>query len=189
MRKKLERITITCPGCQTVLSIYGSCVRQRYCSLACRRAHKANPLRFADQSGGEDACWPWIGNDDGRGKYGRFISYANGRKPMGAHVAVFLWMGGVIPDGMEIDHLCRNTMCVNPSHMEPVTRRENVLRQPKVIAARTSAFCRHGHPFSPENTYVHPTQGSRICRTCTNISIARYQARKWAQSKGHSCPS
>lgn len=147
----------------------------RFCSRPCLLGFRSNIMRHVDQSGGPEACWPWTSSDDGRAKYGR--ASVNG-KAKGAHVAVYERLVGEIPTGLEIDHLCRNTICCNPAHMEPVTRRENVLRQPKVISARTADRCCNGHLWTPENTYIHPTQGSRICRICTYAAVARYKERK-----------
>jgi hypothetical protein len=67
--------------------------------------------------------------------------------------------------------------------MEPVTRRENVLRQPKVIAARTATHCANGHRWTSQNTYFHPSQGSRVCRICTYAAVERYQQRKRKNGK------
>ena len=72
---------------------------------------------------------------------------------------------GIIPDGMQIDHLCRNRWCVNPMHMEPVTIRENVLRGigPGAVNARKTA-CMHGHEFTEANTLMY--RGGRVCLAC-----------------------
>lgn len=72
---------------------------------------------------------------------------------------------GPIPNGMTIDHLCKNPACVNPDHLEVVTMRENLLRGegPAGKHARQT-HCKRGHAFTPENTYT--TTGHRVCRTC-----------------------
>jgi HNH endonuclease len=66
---------------------------------------------------------------------------------------------GNIPEGFEIDHLCRTPACVNPAHLEPVTHAENMRR---VRLAKT--HCIHGHEYNEQNTYWHRSQ--RFCRTC-----------------------
>jgi hypothetical protein len=174
MRKILPRRRFNCAQCGTENTVHGSRLSAKFCDLLCRRAWFGDVMRHVDRSGSPKACWAWLGCDDGRGKYGR--TGIGG--PRGAHVAVYERLVRPIPEGKEIDHLCRNPRCVNPAHLEPVTRRENVLRQPKVIAARSATHCCHGHEFTPENTYHHPTQSSRICRACTLAAVRRYQERK-----------
>ncbi len=76
-----------------------------------------------------------------------------------AHRVVYELLIGLIPENMELDHLCRNTWCVNPDHLEPVTHSENIRRAyPKCKAEL--------HDWTPENTYTNPNNGWRICRTC-----------------------
>ena len=78
---------------------------------------------------------------------------------------------GLIPEGLQIDHLCRNKECVNPDHLEPVTGSQNMKRIPgQPFPARTSGmnvtgFCIHGHEYTPENTYTYP-DGRTECREC-----------------------
>ncbi len=82
-----------------------------------------------------------------------------------AHRAMYELMIGPIPDGMTIDHLCRNTLCVNPGHLEVVTSAVNTMRGTgagPTNAAKT--HCNHGHEFTPENTYVWKSK--RYCRAC-----------------------
>ncbi len=98
-----------------------------------------------------------------------------GGKVKKAHRAMYELMVGPIPEGLEIDHLCRNRVCVNPGHLEPVSRLENIRRgtQGEFWAAKT--HCKQGHPFDAENTYVN--SGKRACRTCRRAwTNAWYQA-------------
>lgn len=89
-------------------------------------------------------CWEWTGPRNGQ--YGQ-LSYENGN--IRAHRAAYELFVGPIPDGLSLDHLCRNTMCVNPSHLEPVTHRENVLRGISVIADNArKTHCPLGHELT-----------------------------------------
>jgi len=115
-----------------------------------------------------DICWNWTAAKMPAG-YGLFG--VGRRRPEYAHRFSYELAFGPIPQGMVIDHLCRNTSCVNPDHLEVVTHRENSLRgngSPALNARKT--HCIHGHEFTPENTYRYP-HGGRKCRTC----IARQQ--------------
>ncbi|WP_217488537.1 HNH endonuclease signature motif containing protein [Curtobacterium sp. Csp1] len=111
-----------------------------------------------------ESCWNWIGtkNPDGYGKY-------RGRH---AHRVVYERDRGAIPEGLELDHLCRNKQCVNPDHLEPVTRAENIDRRTAVTFQ-----CPSGHSYSEANTYVRP-DGTRRCRECVNARAREYRARK-----------
>lgn len=75
------------------------------------------------------ACWEWIGTTDRNG-YGH-IWGGPGKGPLAAHRVAYELLVGPIPDGLCLDHLCRNTSCVNPQHLEPVTYAENYLRGKK----------------------------------------------------------
>lgn len=88
-----------------------------------------------------------------------------------AHRVAFELIRGCIPNGLVLDHLCRNRGCVNPDHLEPVTFRENIMRGVGYTAQQArKTHCRHGHEFTVENTYVW--RGGRICRTCRRIQTA-----------------
>lgn len=120
-------------------------------------------------------CWNWLLCLD-RGGYG--VASFQGRYAR-AHRLIYELHKGPIPEGLVIDHLCRNRRCVNPDHLEPVTQRENLLRG-DTFQARNAAktHCIHGHPLSGENLYVHPGRGVRDCRTCRRESTRRrYKAK------------
>lgn len=117
----------------------------------------------ADRSNGPDACWPWIAAVDSCG-YGR-VKVA--QRDLKAHRVAYEFAVGPIPDGLTIDHLCRNKPCVNPAHLEPVTWRENLHRAGRM---GDETHCLNGHEFTPENTRIrHGRDGrtSRRCRVCT----------------------
>lgn len=120
--------------------------------------------------GDEDECWPWIGHlEDG---YGRLRVGPDGER-MPAHRFAWELDNGPVPDGLVMDHLCRNRACCNPSHLEPVTNRKNLMRG-NTRAARNAAktHCKRGHEFNDENTYID-SQGRRNCRPCKQLSKKR----------------
>ncbi|WP_375791707.1 HNH endonuclease signature motif containing protein [Actinoplanes campanulatus] len=110
-------------------------------------------------------------------------------KAVTAHRYSYESLIGPIPDGLTIDHLCRNRPCINPDHLEPVTQAENNRRVP-VEVRRLSArvprpprtTCKHGHPLSGENLYVSPG-GHRACRTCAKRRVLEFCARKRNQAQ------
>lgn len=114
---------------------------------------------------GPNECWPWCG-PLGNG-YGLFVAkpfYANTQR---AHRVAYELMVGPIPEGLHIDHLCRNRGCVNPAHMEPVTCAENVLRGVGFGAInRAKTHCPQGHAYDAANTYINKN-GRRQCRACS----------------------
>jgi len=113
----------------------------------------------------DNGCWEWTASKDSNG-YGWF--YANGKTGR-AHRFSYEVLVGTIPIGLEIDHLCRNTSCVNPDHLEAVTRQENTKRglAGKVNGdiQRAKTHCPKGHPYDELNTYHRP-DGGRDCKMC-----------------------
>jgi hypothetical protein len=112
----------------------------------------------------DDGCWRWTGHL-GRLGYGRFRVGTRTRPP---HQVAYEMGVGPIPPGLELDHLCRNRSCVNPAHLEPVTRQENILRGTSPAALHAlKTHCPQGHEFTEDNLVAwHLRRGSRICRTC-----------------------
>jgi len=106
----------------------------------------------------ETFCWEWKGlyDHDGYGKFRTKNSY------IGAHRIAYELVRGKIPEGMELNHICRNRKCVNPNHLEVVTHQENMAKGiPRLC-------CKYGgHIFIPENTGYNK-DGSRYCKVCHN---------------------
>ena len=106
---------------------------------------------------------------------------------MYAHRWSYEYFVGSIPKDLTIDHLCRNTLCVNPKHLDPVTRKENILRG-EGFAARNArkTHCIYGHEFTKLNTYLQRENGGvwRKCRKCRrNIHRKYYQKLKLKKLK------
>lgn len=135
---------------------------------------KASPEAIAkfwaqvDQSGGPDACWPWMGrcNKDGYGHV-----WIGGKSDKRAHRVACALMGRVQPPDTVADHSCRERSCCNPAHIEFIPQGENVRKgdSPFSINAR-KIECSKGHPLSGENLALKPGKRpgnqTRICLTC-----------------------
>lgn len=119
-----------------------------------------------------NGCWQWIGARKGGGQaYGAFRL---SRRLAYAHRVAHELFVGPIPDGLQLDHLCRNTLCVNPDHLEVVTSRVNTLRGDSPLAeyARRT-HCAQGHRFTPENTFRR-RDGGRGCLACRRAHRRAY---------------
>lgn len=126
----------------------------------------------------ETGCWNWTGSRVALG-YGQI---SIGGRLKGVHRAAYEALRGAVPDGLVLDHLCRNPSCFNPDHLEPVSHRTNVLRGVSPLAAAARAtHCKRGHAFDEENTRVTRT-GTRKCRACDRARVKRnYDAARSAR--------
>ncbi len=98
-----------------------------------------------------------------------------------AHRVAYEMAVGPIPPKYEIDHLCRNPCCINPRHLEAVTKRVNVLRGLSFCAVNAAlTHCKNGHEFTPENTRIHvyPKETRRMCRACDRDRQRQYTLRQ-----------
>jgi HNH endonuclease len=118
-----------------------------------------------------DECWLWKGKPNGNG-YGRFC-FGGGGYVM-AHRWAYELLIAEIPAGLVLDHLCRNRMCVNAWHLDPVTIAENVRRGRQWESEKT--HCPELHAYSELNTYITP-EGHRECRICRRGADQRRRMR------------
>lgn len=123
-------------------------------------------------------CWLWtgaVGRDDG---YGVFHVERSGKtsRTRKAHIVAFNLTAGDVPDGLELDHLCCVRQCVRPSHLEPVTRLENLARGGH--NNRYKITCPQGHPYDAENTRWGKRRPERHCRECHRAHSLAYWRRK-----------
>ena len=118
-------------------------------------------------------CWIWVGS---RTKgYGRIKQGGRGVNLL-AHRVAYELTKGPIPEGKELNHLCENSICVNPEHLEVTDRSGNMNYGLRVNAAKT--HCPRGHEYNEANTYLTKKRKARECRACWRI---RYRAKKAAQ--------
>lgn len=120
-------------------------------------------------------CWEWVGARTGgtTGGYGSIRIEPGSGPRVGAHRLVYEILIGRVPDGRELDHLCRNRGCVNPDHLEPVTHRENLLRGETIIAIQAARTrCPQGHRYDYADR-----RGWRGCRRCRREHRRRFRDR------------
>lgn len=131
--------------------------------------------RFWERVEKTESCWLWHGRLH-KG-YGHIVVVGVAQP---AHRFAYELLVGPIPAGLQLDHLCRVRHCVNPTHLEPVTCKENLNRGIHRNAIKT--HCSKGHEFTPENTGYYPHKDGRRrrqCRECNRQNCARYyEARK-----------
>lgn len=116
---------------------------------------------------GDNACWPWPGAKSDRGYASVNSKTVPGCTSRYGHRLVYTLVKGPIPPGLTLDHLCRNTMCVNPAHLEPVTKHINQLRSgdPKYLAF-VNGTCIRGHKV----------EKGIYCRICRNKNAREWRA-------------
>lgn len=170
----------TCPECQRHVKVFA----QEHCQRCYNRLLGNGTLkpvrphprrdrltRWLAEVEGQDGCWLWPWSVYGSG-YGRFRA-AGATGPV--HRLVYERLVGPVPDGLELDHLCRVRLCANPTHLEAVTRQENIIRAvpywPKHHNMPLRTHCKSGaHELTDENVTVR--NGQRYCRPCLEAKRA-----------------
>lgn len=140
-------------------------------------------------------CWLWTGatsGDDETKGYGWFRAGPGDTEY--AHRWIWIHINGPIPDGYQVDHKCHvwwycmldeepcpHRLCVNPEHLQLLTPADNNARSgsPSAVNARKDHCAGDpSHPFTPENTYIHPKRGTRHCIACQRENAARYERKR-----------
>lgn len=121
-----------------------------------------------------NGCWLWLGALNGAG-YG---AVGRDNKVLRVHRVTYELLVGPIPEGLQLDHLCRNRACCNPEHLEPVTNEENWRRgQHHTAVMLRENKCKRDHEMTKENTYWRKN-GGRLCRQCVLDGMAKKGTRK-----------
>lgn len=129
-----------------------------------------------------NGCWTWAGSKDKDG-------YGNTKvagKHAFAHRAMYQVCRGPIPEGMQLDHLCRNRACINPAHLDIVTSFENTMRSNAASAINArKTHCIHGHPLAGDNLSIQAAKNRsgarrfrRVCLACVRRNNEKYMERK-----------
>ena len=133
--------------------------------------------RFWSKVTKTETCWLWTRAKTSAG-YGQFRLDGQAQY---AHRLAYQWLIGPIPEGLQIDHLCRVPACVNPAHLEPVTSGENsrrgVVREVLKALRQAKTHCPQGHAYDEKNTRWCPN-GGRACRACA-------RERAWRKRESH----
>jgi len=122
----------------------------------------------------DNGCWEWTGALTTRG-YGE-IRCPDRRSPRAVHRLMYEMVIGRVPEGLVLDHLCRNRRCANPDHLEPVTNLVNIRRGTHSNAIKT--HCAKGHHYDRENTRLYQRKSGLWRRECCACKSAYNDARR-----------
>ena len=131
---------------------------------------KTTEERFWSHVDKTNSCWNWTGHLNAKKRYGHIKI---NKKYFLVHRFSYELSKGKIPEGLTIDHLCRNTSCVNPDHLEAVTMKENLMRGIGACAINSrKTHCPQGHEYAEEN--ICPSQIGRVCKICRREQALKY---------------
>lgn len=132
--------------------------------------------RFWQKVDASAPCWVWTASTKGNG-YGQ-VKHPDRKSPMFAHRVAYEMLTGESLEGVTIDHLCKNTLCVNPDHLQPVSMATNVLRSSSPPARNAiKTHCPRGHELSDGNLVK---DRGRRCKTCHRDKMRAYsRGEKW----------
>lgn len=154
---------------------YGSVIGQP-CSYINGHHRRLSYLEWKEEDRGYvTPCWIW---QRGKSSNGYGTAMGQSGKTTTAHRVIYERVVGPVPKGLVLDHLCRQKDCVNPSHTEPVTDKENIERgvMPAMLAHKNGT-CLRGHPLTGKNLHIFPN-GRRSCRVCLDAENQRTRERR-----------
>lgn len=181
-----KQTILPCPRCGTPFVRKQDRKRcSRACDLESRRLAEAGHAKFwAKVDKRPDGCWVWTGTS--------YEGYGYIRRA-GVTQRVYRWayvtFVGPVPDGLELDHLCRNRSCVNPEHLEPVTHDENMRRAVPYHFLGNRAACANGHAFDEANTVMRADGSGRACRACRRECNRRQRVKRARATAGPDAPT
>lgn len=167
MPQRIQRKRTKDPRPDTERPCYQGCGER---AVAGQNGYCGPVCRFWSKVLKTETCWIWQGARHNSKGYGRLD--AMGVRWL-AHRYAYALLIGPIGDGLELDHLCQNTGCVNPRHLEPVTSEEHAQRTEQGAYQTAKTRCPAGHVYDEENT--NHRNGRRHCRACERVRSRRYR--------------